>query len=97
MNIENGTSERGSPGRSVTVRKGGGDQNSENFSDINCEWSLGRALEVADGLCEAVAEEGGVDEGAEPLDLLHHDRRREEGGCHCDDEVRETVSLADNG
>ena len=46
---------------------------------------LGGALEAADGLREAVAEEDDVDEEAEALDLLHHDRGGEQGGRHCKD------------
>ena len=48
-------------------------------------WSLGGTLEEADCLREAVAEEDDVDEEAEALDLLHHDRGGEQGGRHCKD------------
>ena len=46
---------------------------------------LGVGLEAADGLGEAVSQEGHVDEEAEALDLLNHDRRREQRGRHCND------------
>ena len=42
-------------------------------------------LEAAHGLGESVAQEGHVDEEAEALDLLNHDRRREQRGRHCNE------------